>query len=409
MLERADQTHEIPRTIHFIWAGGAKIMPETGLKNVMNWANSNPDFTVKIWIDRLTDPDYANKYQAAFGALGGMPANIVLADINDPQSRVASDEIRYEIDHLCPNYGASSDMLRYNILFNEGGAYFDCMDVNPGKSISLSQACLPAMGEDAGKPLFQTPLAEHHLLMHLTKHTALHGCAEAPGTEAIICTPNHPDMLRIANEARVAYHRADRWTYKKFPVSETPASPDNRSPRLIARSHSSGARRLFELRSSGSDADIVRRQESIEVQMLKMAESRGRETLLATGPNMVIGLLANGDPAKMPKKYLMPHDASGESDWVSLPKDHAGSWGALRIISCTQADAMTKALKSIEFERNHMNFTNIPLHVEQVVTSVIQYAKANNQPAPNVSDLRVSIKRELEERLLARPSRDHSP
>lgn len=410
MNERPIETYLIPRTIHFIWAGGAKIMPVTGLNNVIAWAKANPDFAVKIWIDTKTDPECVRKYQDAFTSLGGMPGNIVLTDISEPSKAISSPEIRYEIDHLCPNYGASSDMLRYNILYEEGGAYFDCMDVNPGKSVNLLQAQFSAEGVDANKSVFSTPLKEHHLLLHMTKHTAIRGVEEAPGTEAMICTPGNPEMRSIADHAKEAYHRNDRWTYKRLPVSQSSALPGSPLARAARSPHtSSSPRRLFELRSSGSDAEIVHRQESVEAQSAKAAELRGKETLAATGPNMVIDLLSQERSTKLPSKYLMPHDALGEKDWVSLPKDHAASWGAMRIVPCSQEEAIMKALNSIEFERNQMNFTNIAMHVEQVVTSVSLYAKNNSQPLPDVNTLRLDVKRELETRLINKPQDGGSP
>lgn len=410
MNERPIETHVIPRIIHFIWAGGAKIMPVTGLTNVIAWAKANPDFAVKIWIDSKTDPECIAKYQDAFTSLGGMPPNIIFNDIAEPGKTISSDEIRYEIDHLCPNYGASSDMLRYNILFEEGGAYFDCMDVNPGRLVSLMQTQLPDEGVDANKSVFSTPLAEHHLLMHMTKHTAIRGVDEAPGTEAMVCTPGNPDMRRIAEQAKDAYHRNDRWTYKRLPVSQAPGSPGSPLSRAARGAHpSSSPRRLFELRSSGSDAEIIHRQESVEAQSAKGAELRGKETLAATGPNMVIDLLSQDHSSKISSKYLMPHDSRGEKDWVSLPKEHAGSWGALRIVPCTQEDAISKALNSIEFERQQMNFANIPMHVEQIVSSVTQHAKNNSLPSPESNALRSEVKRELETRLTNRPRDGGSP
>jgi mannosyltransferase OCH1-like enzyme len=50
--------------------------------------------------------------------------------------------VRYEIDRLRPNYGASSDLLRYLILYSFGGAYFDS-DVAPGtKRLETSESFL---------------------------------------------------------------------------------------------------------------------------------------------------------------------------------------------------------------------------------------------------------------------------
>ena len=47
----------IPRVLHFVWAGGARIVPDDGLRNIAGWAAANPDFDVRLWVDEKTDPD----------------------------------------------------------------------------------------------------------------------------------------------------------------------------------------------------------------------------------------------------------------------------------------------------------------------------------------------------------------
>ena len=44
----------IPRTHHYIWAGGMKLMPEDHVKNCVNWLKRNSGFTQIIWIDKKT-------------------------------------------------------------------------------------------------------------------------------------------------------------------------------------------------------------------------------------------------------------------------------------------------------------------------------------------------------------------
>jgi hypothetical protein len=60
------------------------------------------------------------------------PNIIFLKDISALNQNDDMDYIRYEIEKPNPNYGASSDLLRYKILYEYGGAYFDS-DVSPGE------------------------------------------------------------------------------------------------------------------------------------------------------------------------------------------------------------------------------------------------------------------------------------
>ena len=129
---------DLPRLIHFVWAGGEVQMPRANLERVILWAIQHVDFKVFIW----TDPSSIFEgmcaiqahFESAFGAR--VVSNIEIRDINKDllsfaKVNFAESFIRYEIERLRPNYGASSDMIRYAALFIYGGAYFDS-DILPG-------------------------------------------------------------------------------------------------------------------------------------------------------------------------------------------------------------------------------------------------------------------------------------
>src|SRR5262249_37384263 len=164
------------------------------------------DFAVRIWIDERTDP--------------GVRYDVLVRDI----AEVETPEVRYELDGLWPNHGASSDILRYEILHREGGAYLDCLDVFPGPP--LAAATFPDGAPDAGRPVFGAELAGPRLLFHVTRH-AVGRDALAPGTEAMFATPGCPTLRRLADEARAAYD-GPRWSHKQ--VTFGPRPPPDPSP-----------------------------------------------------------------------------------------------------------------------------------------------------------------------------------
>ena len=144
---------KIPKVLHFIWIG-PKPFPRTSIENVRTWIGHNPDWKVKFWTDRarpLPHPDMEVCY------------------IKDFTFRQLEREF-----NASDNYGEKSDVLRYEILFQEGGVYADhdvkCLknftplnkayDFYCGLEVpfptSLSSSVLPTnnlVGSRAGHPL----------------------------------------------------------------------------------------------------------------------------------------------------------------------------------------------------------------------------------------------------------------
>ena len=87
----------IPRTLHFVWIGDNKLCPENCIKT---WRDNHPDWTVKVWgNDDWEKGDWRNKHHmkqvAATGQLCGV-----------------------------------ADLLRWEILLNEGGIAIDADSVS---------------------------------------------------------------------------------------------------------------------------------------------------------------------------------------------------------------------------------------------------------------------------------------
>ena len=94
----------IPRKIHFIWIGPKKF-PEESLKNVKSWIDNHPEYEVFFWTDRKRDLQLDH---IIFRDIHGFAWNFL--------------EKKFEESD---NFGEKSDLLRYEILFSEGGIYVD--------------------------------------------------------------------------------------------------------------------------------------------------------------------------------------------------------------------------------------------------------------------------------------------
>ena len=183
---------QIPKIIHFIWAGGTRILPGQNLINILQWKNLNPDFQVILWVDSASTPEFKSLYKRLYCKIQkdnldkSLPdlANILtFQDISELQQTSIYNLVRYEIDRFNPNYGISSDLLRYEILLKHGGAYFDS-DVYPSNQ-SLQNSAI--FEEDAFKPRLYVD------------SNSQGECAI--GNDAFICTPNNPLMQLIRDIA----------------------------------------------------------------------------------------------------------------------------------------------------------------------------------------------------------------
>jgi hypothetical protein len=330
----------IPRTIHFIWAGGATGMPAGGLANVAAWARANPGFAIRLWVDERTDPAVRARY-------AGLPAEIV--DIG--AAGLASPEVRYELDGNWPNYGATSDLLRYAVLHAQGGVYVDCLDVFPGVPL----AGLPVLASDAPT-----------LLLHVTPH-AVGGDREGPGTEAMVCSPAHPVVADLLVEARAAFD-GPRWGYKRlrWACDRFEAAPRS----------APGARP----RRADGPLDVWGRPPITDLRAV--VRRRAVDTLDLTGPGMVLRRLGGAVPVM------------ARRDWVTLPAEHALSWAPMRIVARPYPQALDAALASLRFEVDRMGLFNYHAHIEQIAC-----AAAGAAPEPATDATRARIHADLFERL----------
>ncbi len=97
-------TAKIPSTLHLIWLGPQKF-PQASLKNVASWIEKHPSWTVKFWTDN-DQPSPHPKMQ-----------KILIQESHLPNL--------LSCYYLSDSFGERSELLRYEILFAEGGVYVD--------------------------------------------------------------------------------------------------------------------------------------------------------------------------------------------------------------------------------------------------------------------------------------------
>ncbi len=94
----------IPKLVHFIWIG-PRPFPRESVENVRTWMAKHPDWTFCFWTDR-------QRPAPCPGMQTRLIQNLKFLKLKD-------------CFHKSDNYGEKSDVLRYEILFQEGGVYVD--------------------------------------------------------------------------------------------------------------------------------------------------------------------------------------------------------------------------------------------------------------------------------------------
>lgn len=104
LIDAAKGSLKIPKTAHFIWLGPRPFPPES-VANIRSWIAQNPDWNFKFWTDRPRD----------------LPCH--------GMEIVVMKEYPFSILKRCyatsNNWGEKSDILRFEILYHQGGVYAD--------------------------------------------------------------------------------------------------------------------------------------------------------------------------------------------------------------------------------------------------------------------------------------------
>lgn len=383
----------LPKLIHFIWAGGMRLMPDNGLATLLAWAEQNPDFTIWLWVDSCTAPytgrrseklaQFAKAYWEQMSRVRpdlksvlhvwaqtppsknrhGRIANIVIKDVVG--ERLVNRHIRHEIDRLQPNYGSSSDILRYRILFRYGGAYFD-PDVGPADKQKVHHA--KALTE---LDYFDIKLKQHILWLehvtqiptHLAKLNQLKNFEIKPdgliGNDSFISTKENPLMALLYKEALRNYHLG---------VLE----------QKISKKDFAGFEKDYSL------------HDSLLIKMGYGARDREFYALNLTGPYHVrntllspkVKLTKNHEEywvriEKLPPVQLKPLRNAHYS--LVAPMKNTLNWLRVFVTPVPNPEAaMQRALSAIEFEVKHFTVLRLDDHIDDLVRSLPEQVNKKN-------------------------------
>ena len=192
---RGTAQQAIPKQLHFIWVG-TRVMPDANLTNVIAWLQNNKDCTVNLWVDHpvYSRAQLIEKYIEAIrrvctqSQLSSQEIDSIIKKItfqnpndllNKPEYANAKKYFTHEQEKIRPNYGSASDILRYILLYEHGGLYFDS-DTKPDK-IGFS---------DIG--LFN-PQSRHRLLINTHAYGGNHEFAN----DIIFSTPKNPLLQSV--------------------------------------------------------------------------------------------------------------------------------------------------------------------------------------------------------------------
>jgi len=94
----------IPKVLHFIWLG-PKEFPRDSIPNIQSWVEKHPGWKVKFWTDRKRN----------------LPSTAVDECLVQNWNNLELEKCYAKTN----NFAEKADLLRYDILFKEGGVYVD--------------------------------------------------------------------------------------------------------------------------------------------------------------------------------------------------------------------------------------------------------------------------------------------
>lgn len=328
----------LPKSIHFIWAGGAKRLGGKDIATIIAWTRKNPDWRTHVWVDLETTPNALALFTADFkNALEDtadgeeLLRRIEILDISENryECNFRDPFICYEIEKFFPNYGASSDFLRYHILYELGGAYFDT-DVFPGEhSLShiVDEFLRPTLYLDfASQRTFEDFDENDPTVNAILSALVIY----AAGNDAFICTKRNPLMRRFLQEAQGNYEQVK----------------NNDDQRLMAAYGSKNIRELTIKRTGPGLIDS----------WLKANSEVDKQHGYLICENTLVKRLRDGTIA------LVKPSAVNNMSWLSAGFNeyrNAGSYGK----------AMERLKKIMEFEFKKFGVISLDEHISDMVTA----------------------------------------
>lgn len=335
----------VPKVIYFIWAGGISPLPPIGAEIISSWAKSCPNFEIHLLVDETTAgkslENLVENYKIIFKMhqidilansdevrihVGNAP--IILKDIK--REGLRNELVTYEIEQLIPNYGASSDLIRYDVL-SRGGCYFDGTDVKPRPDQPLERV-----------EIFSN-LTTHILYVDYLAQNPRPNSLELAkfnfntiGNDSFIATANNPLMKKISDAAKMNY-----------------ALNINNIGMIINHAHASHHPRFITISRTGPG--LVRQT------INKIFTERDRNHS-AKIDNVEVELksLRNSD-----RLLCQPADKNTRL-WLK---------GATISIPITAGEAIRKVCKAIDFEVTHFHYLRLDYHAALLARALTTSSK----------------------------------
>lgn len=199
------QQTKIPKVFHFIWLG-PKNFPKSSVENVRSWLKYHPEWKFKFWTDRPRIPPVSNMEVCLIDTFPFQKLKSLFENTN--------------------NWGEKSDLLRYEILMQEGGVYVD-----------HDMVCLKNYNSLVSYYDFFVGLS--------TSHPKIDGFTFSAINCHFAAKPQHP----------VIQHAMDE-TIRLTPISHK-NFPTNREKQVMNSSYIAMTRALFKGLDQEGNADIV--------------------------------------------------------------------------------------------------------------------------------------------------------
>jgi len=107
MMKEPENSYCVPKKIHFVWIG--KEIPENYQANIITFVELNPLYEVILWTEIIS-----------IDVIENLPG-VIVKDIFKEISEYTVKDLFDKED----NMGAKADIIRYEILYRNGGVYYD--------------------------------------------------------------------------------------------------------------------------------------------------------------------------------------------------------------------------------------------------------------------------------------------
>lgn len=111
IVRQPETEYCIPKRLHFMWFYSE--IPEKYIGHILGFVNNNPDYEINLWTDHISD--------FLLEKLDG----VIIRDVDYNRYPITRKIV--DMQH---NVGAKADIIRIEILYQEGGTYVDCDGVS---------------------------------------------------------------------------------------------------------------------------------------------------------------------------------------------------------------------------------------------------------------------------------------